>query len=272
RSKHAGADDPVASFLFGDRTGYCIHIAHAAVYLLRSLGVPARVGAGYTVDEAHAGGGSSLLLRGGNAHAWPELYLRGFGWVVVDPTPERSEEPSLAPPDSVQQRMLGEMARSQQQGKGAGQAQQPDPREGPWDLLSLLYLLPWALLAAMLALLLLLYAVKLWRRAAPALRGGPELTRIAYRAASDRLAELGWRRRVGEPRPSFARRVERLSPAYLPLSEACEAACLGWPRPAQPEMLVRDLLRRQAGELDAAFPRWRRLLGLLDPTSWLRTR
>ncbi|MBM4320371.1 MAG: hypothetical protein FJ125_10520, partial [Deltaproteobacteria bacterium] len=46
RSKHAGADDPVASFLFGDRTGYCIHIAHAAVYLLRSLGVPALVGAG----------------------------------------------------------------------------------------------------------------------------------------------------------------------------------------------------------------------------------
>jgi len=29
RSSHADAEDPTASFLFGDRTGYCVHFAHA---------------------------------------------------------------------------------------------------------------------------------------------------------------------------------------------------------------------------------------------------
>src|SRR5262249_1349796 len=29
KSRHAEAEDPVASFLFGDLTGYCVHFAHA---------------------------------------------------------------------------------------------------------------------------------------------------------------------------------------------------------------------------------------------------
>ena len=62
RSGHAHAEDPTADFLFGDRTGYCVHFAHAAVYLMRSLGVPARVGAGYAVEEAarHGAGTSTM--------------------------------------------------------------------------------------------------------------------------------------------------------------------------------------------------------------------
>lgn len=268
RSSHARADDPVASFLFGDRFGYCIHIAHAAVYLLRSLGVPARVGAGYAVDESHAGGSSSLLIRAGNAHAWPEVYLRGFGWVVVDPRPERSEDPALGPPDPVLQRMLGEMARSGSSGGRSPAA--PPPRDlfgGSWGLRPLLLTISLALAA-----LLLLYLVKLWRRLAPALAAGPDLTRVAYRAATDRLAEVSQRRRTGETRPAFARRVAGLSPSYRPLTELCVAACLGWPRPAAAREQVRELLRRQGRELQAAIPWWRRLLGLLDPTAWLRTR
>src|SRR5262249_40617899 len=52
KSHHTDAADPVASFLFGDVTGYCVHFAHAAVYLLRALGVPARVAAGYAVPDS----------------------------------------------------------------------------------------------------------------------------------------------------------------------------------------------------------------------------
>jgi len=44
RSQHASAEDPTAHFLFGDRTGYCVHFSHAAAFLFRSVGLPARVG------------------------------------------------------------------------------------------------------------------------------------------------------------------------------------------------------------------------------------
>ena len=69
RSSHAGAGDPTASFLFGDLTGYCVHFAHAATYLFRSRGIPARVAAGYAVSEASRGEGSTLMIRGADAHA-----------------------------------------------------------------------------------------------------------------------------------------------------------------------------------------------------------
>src|SRR5690606_26724776 len=62
-------------FLFGDLTGYCVHFAHAAVFLMRAVGVPARVGTGYALPEANRQGGSALLLRNSDQHAWPEVYL-----------------------------------------------------------------------------------------------------------------------------------------------------------------------------------------------------
>lgn len=77
RSRHSGAEDPTAHFLFGDLTGYCVHFAHAAVYLMRSIGIPARVGTGYAVAEQNRAGGSGLLLRNSDQHAWPEVFVGG---------------------------------------------------------------------------------------------------------------------------------------------------------------------------------------------------
>ena len=112
KHRHAGVPDPTADFLFGDRIGYCVHFAHAAVYLWRALEIPARVGAGYHVEEDARQGGSSILVRSRDAHAWPELYLEGYGWVVLDIAPKQNLDPPAPPVDSELQRMLGEMARS----------------------------------------------------------------------------------------------------------------------------------------------------------------
>src|SRR5262249_44014507 len=72
--------EAVADFLCGDRIGYCVHIAHATVYLWRAAGIPARVGVGYRVEADHRRG-SSIIIRSGEAHAWPELYVSGVGWM-----------------------------------------------------------------------------------------------------------------------------------------------------------------------------------------------
>jgi hypothetical protein len=59
--------------------------------MLRSLGIPARVAAGFaqgTADEA----GRQFLVRQRDAHAWPEVFFPGFGWVEFEPT---SAQPPL---------------------------------------------------------------------------------------------------------------------------------------------------------------------------------
>ena len=78
---------------------------------MRSLGVPARVATGYAVSESARQGGSSLLLSGAASHAWPEIYIDGYGWVVLDVYPERALDPPEQPMDADLQRLLGELAR-----------------------------------------------------------------------------------------------------------------------------------------------------------------
>jgi transglutaminase-like putative cysteine protease len=91
--------DSVDDFLFNTREGFCEHYASAFTVLMRSAGIPARVVTGYQ------GGywselGNYLLLRYSDAHAWSEVWLRGRGWVRVDPTaaarPERVTQGATA--------------------------------------------------------------------------------------------------------------------------------------------------------------------------------
>jgi transglutaminase superfamily protein/uncharacterized protein DUF4129 len=53
--------------------------------LARLLNIPARVVVGYTAGTAEGGG--NYVVRTSDAHAWPELYFQGFGWLRMEPTP-----------------------------------------------------------------------------------------------------------------------------------------------------------------------------------------
>ena len=55
--------------------------------MARSIGLPARVAVGFTTGLARADGAYSVL--GKNAHAWPEVWFDGYGWVQFEPTPGR---------------------------------------------------------------------------------------------------------------------------------------------------------------------------------------
>lgn len=262
KSRHAEADDPVASFLFGDRTGYCVHFAHAAVYLLRALGVPSRVAAGYAVAEADRGG-SSLLIRGLDAHAWPEVYLDGSGWVVVDLSPERVLDAIAERPDPALGSMLGELLR----GSPAGEAFAAEGWRAWPGLARLARGLAWFALAAVALSAL----VKLERRLAPRLARADALPRLAYRRALDQLADAGARRRFGETRERFAERVGARAPSFARLTALHLRRAFGQAACAEPAEL-RSLSRRVARELAGSTPAWRRLLGFADPFSWLFVR
>ena len=73
-------------FLFVTRRGYCEQFAGAYAVLARAIGLPARVAVGFTPGELR---GEAFHVQDRHAHAWPEVYLHGFGWVAFEPTPGR---------------------------------------------------------------------------------------------------------------------------------------------------------------------------------------
>jgi transglutaminase-like putative cysteine protease len=82
--------DALASFLDpSGRIGYCEQFAGAYAALARSLGLPARVAVGFTPGEPDPDDPGTFVVRGLNAHAWPEVYFSGPGWVSFEPTPGR---------------------------------------------------------------------------------------------------------------------------------------------------------------------------------------
>ncbi|MEY4509537.1 MAG: hypothetical protein RLZZ450_1659 [Pseudomonadota bacterium] len=270
KSKHASATDPTAHFLFGDKVGYCVHFAHAATYLMRALGVPARVATGYAVEESARQGGSAILVSSGAAHAWPEVYLDGVGWVIVDVQPQRTLDPAPEPPDADLQRLLGQLARG---------IRPLPPDGGPpgtfWkDWLA--NAARWAgtqLGRGLVCALVLLYLAKLWRRLAPSFAPVKSLARVAYRAELDRLAEVGVTRRRGESREAFAERVHGELPSFEQLTAAHVGARFGSLRAqtnGRPELT--HLSTRVRSERARAFALWRRALGVFVPWSFFKAR
>jgi hypothetical protein len=76
--------DPLVWFLFDYRKGFCNYYATAEVILLRSLGVPARMVVGFAQGEYEPPDKYTVIEK--DAHAWPEVYFPGIGWVEFEPT------------------------------------------------------------------------------------------------------------------------------------------------------------------------------------------
>jgi transglutaminase-like putative cysteine protease len=85
------AEDDLVAFL-QDRRGYCEQYAATMAIMARVLGIPARVGVGYLRGEQTQPG--LWVVRAQDAHAWPELFFEGVGWLRFEPTPStRTGEP-----------------------------------------------------------------------------------------------------------------------------------------------------------------------------------
>jgi transglutaminase-like putative cysteine protease len=97
--------EPLDWMLFEQQQAFCNYYATAEIIMLRSLGIPARLAVGYAQGEEST---FNLLLdtesekedvleglvqdsrfftvRQSDAHAWPEVYFPGIGWVEFEPT------------------------------------------------------------------------------------------------------------------------------------------------------------------------------------------
>jgi protein-glutamine gamma-glutamyltransferase len=77
---------PLVGFVLQTRTGYCQHFSGAMALMLRMLGIPARVAAGF-VSGRYSNG--TWTVTDHDAHTWVEVWFRGYGWLPFDPTPGR---------------------------------------------------------------------------------------------------------------------------------------------------------------------------------------
>ena len=84
--KRQSALAPLEEFLFVRRSGNCEYFAAAMAVMLRSVGVPSRVAAGFQQGEWNPYG-RYFMVRLSDAHAWVEVHLDGRGWVAFDPSP-----------------------------------------------------------------------------------------------------------------------------------------------------------------------------------------
>jgi transglutaminase-like putative cysteine protease len=90
-------------FLTKTKTGSCQQFAFGMAVLARLVHIPSRVVIGYTqgsiVDT------DTWEVRTSDAHAWPELYFAGAGWLRFEPTPpnaagEAGQATAISPPYS----------------------------------------------------------------------------------------------------------------------------------------------------------------------------
>ena len=98
QSNVANSPQGLLNFLNVTRSGYCQQFAFAISVLARLIGIPSRIAIGYTAGKPGPHG--TWVVTTADAHAWPELYFSGVGWLRFEPTPvgvggqETAVEPS----------------------------------------------------------------------------------------------------------------------------------------------------------------------------------
>jgi transglutaminase-like putative cysteine protease len=85
---HGPGAPPLVQFVTKTKSGYCQHFAGAMALMLRYLGIPARVAAGFTSGHYDAKRGDWTVYDR-DAHTWVEVWFQGYGWLPFDPTPSR---------------------------------------------------------------------------------------------------------------------------------------------------------------------------------------
>ena len=206
----------MAEFL-KNKQGFCVHFAATMAAMARSLGIPARVAIGFAPGDQQPDG--TWVVGTKDAHAWPELYFAGIGWLRFEPTPTIGVAPgytvnstgssnggSASTPTTKATAPAGRTPTNpgcpqiaeRTGGCGAGNSVSPSAGQrnsGGLDPLEL------ALIAAAALVLLLLLVPMLWRqwtsrarlRAYPGARSAtPDLSEAQVLAAWQEMIDSAW--------------------------------------------------------------------------------
>ncbi len=290
-------DNPqaLADFLH-DRRGFCQQFAGLMAVMLRSLGIPARVGLGFTQGDPVANETGTYIVHGHDYHSWVEVPFNGYGWLTFDPTPTFSDPASLSYANAATEPVCvpgqghncgtlhpGQGSKGPNTDKGptrvgdvkagitnqllGGETAPQRPRPLGGITLS-------SLVVAGLAIgLLLAMGIPLWhwirrRRRMHAARDPRTLVLATYDVFTDRAKELGVGRSPGETPEEFRRKLaatETLDGANEPLSRMTAEVVRAAYGPDGPDATTAAGVRRDADAvlhaLRAATPLRQRVLG-----------
>ncbi len=243
--------EPLDWFLFDYQKGFCNYYASAEIVLLRSLGIPARMAVGYARGEIKVTDEQALEQQFGErpetliyevkqsaAHAWPEVYFPGYGWVEFEPTVGQAPitRPSGLPlPVSALPELLGPDRTTPDDPVADPQDNQQD--SGPAGAATGLNLRLLVLSGSLIPALILFYVV--WRMKPPdkpipvlmeaglrragvqppvalrrwAIRASWTAVEQAYQEINEALARLGAHPQLADTPAERAARLEDLLPA-----------------------------------------------------------
>ncbi|MGI5202759.1 transglutaminase TgpA family protein [Spirillospora sp. CA-108201] len=114
----------LVDFLLHSKRGYCEQFAAAMALMARILGIPSRVAMGYTPGSEVRPG--EWVVRSRDAHAWPELYFEGSGWVRFEPTPSGAAGQGTALAPAYSQPAVSTGGGPDDQGTRAPDSSSPD--------------------------------------------------------------------------------------------------------------------------------------------------
>lgn len=217
------------------RKGYSQYYGSAATVMLRSVGVPARMIAGWSAGEYVPDQGQ-FLIRDRNRHGWTQIFAPPYGWIDIEVTPGRpavprnilvpttptSEIPPGLPgsaefdPDYLEYlEDLDELALLEQDLRLGGRFQPAETEQGllPFEV----PVVPTAVATSII--LIVLIAVFLWRWN---LRGQPASIR-AYSQFIRVAALLGYRKPSHVSAREFAAEIADMTMRYADARRIIEA-------------------------------------------------
>jgi TgpA N-terminal domain/Transglutaminase-like superfamily len=275
-------------FLLEVRAGYCEQFAAAMAAMARVADIPSRVAVGFTSGVP---AGDHWEVGSKDAHAWPELYFPGVGWVRFEPTPRgdgqvdvptyTTDSGRLISPTTTATTVPGSgnaSGSTQSNGNARLEAENTDPSTQlgtPQSGREKAARRGIVALIVLLALVALVPATKLVR-VVLARRRAARRPRDAVAEAYDELAgwasDAGIGRRGAETPSAYARRMTgQFADDARPLEDLTELYVAAEYAPAEPggddAAAARRLARAARGRLAGRLG-WRRRLGaVLSPRS-----
>jgi len=284
----------ITQFLLHTRTGFCEQFAASFAAMARAVGVPARVAVGYQPGSLESDGLYHVTNR--NAHAWPEVWIQGAGWIPFEPTPGFKEptlgidtggpapKPNVVTP-STQPTVSSTPARPTvaptitATAGNAGPAHIPTPSQAKHHVRDTVTMIAIALGAVALGVagFFAIISFALWRRARRRRRDHDPRRRVlgAWAEALDQLRTAGIPERPSATALEFALRfapaygVGDAGPALMELARLQSAAMFAREAPSSVEANFAweqvDTIRAATRANISFTARWRRTLRRYSP-------
>jgi len=253
-------DDPVVPFLFGDHRGYCVHFAHSMVYMLRALGIPARIGTGYLTDLSQAKDGH-ILLRMSDRHAWAEAFIKGTGWVPFDVQPDQVESHADTQVDTkLLEELMGSLEPGEEILPSESTKNEPGMEDPDATWIPNKRIIIWGVVSLGAFLILVKVGLRHGWRLAPT---ATAKARWGYISVASMLYDRGVRRAFGETRQEFSNRTPEH--VLVPLTDLVNYAAYAAHPTLDKKVVVSAIVEAHA-RLNRA-PLWKRILTTCNPSS-----